>query len=53
MKITIIQKYEREKRLLPSKGASSRIDNRKYFSENDILKLKKISKTRLYNRGSR
>jgi len=41
VKITTIQKYVREKRLVPSNEASWHIDNRKYFYEDDILKLKK------------
>jgi len=41
VKITTIQKYVREKRLIPSNEASWHIDNRKYFYEDDILKLKK------------
>lgn len=41
VKITTIQKYVREKRLVPSNEASWHIDNRKYFYEDEVLQLKK------------
>ncbi|MEY8742797.1 helix-turn-helix domain-containing protein [Bacillales bacterium AN1005] len=41
VKITTIQKYVREKRLVPSNEASWHIDNKKYFYEDEVLQLKK------------